>query len=99
MQGATSNEPTPSRGFQNRIHEAQQFAEQWKDEYISSDHLLLAFWKNGNEPFSIWKDSTRLSLKQIEETIKQIRGQRHMDSPTAESAYKPLKNILKTSLP
>lgn len=95
VQGSSANDPSPSRGFQNRIIEAQQLAQEWKDEYVSSDHLLLTFWKNGGEPFSSWKEGTRLSAKQIEAQIKQIRGSRHMDSPTAESSLQTLEKFTK----
>lgn len=95
VQGAAANDPSPSRGFQNRIMEAQQLAQEWKDEYVSSDHLLLTFWKNGGEPISSWKEVTRLTTKQIEAQIKQIRGSRHMDSPTAESSLQTLEKFTK----
>ena len=48
-------EPTPARSLQNRIADAQNIAQQWKDTYTSSDHFLMAYWKNGGEPFASWK--------------------------------------------
>lgn len=87
--------PNPSRSLQTRITDAQNIAQQWKDTYTSSDHFLISYWKNGIEPFSAWKQATGISLKQVEETIKQIRGDRHMDSPAAEASLQTLEKFCK----
>lgn len=90
-----SQQPQAARNLQNRLSEAQNIANEWGDSYISSDHLLLAYWKNAGEPFAEWKKRSSVSLKQIEELIKKIRGDRHMDSPTAESSMKTLEKYTK----
>ena len=87
--------PNGSRSLQSRIADAQSLAQKWNDTYTSSDHFLLSYWKNGGPPFSEWKHSTGISLQQLEETIKQIRGGRHMDSPSGESSLKTLEKYCK----
>lgn len=87
--------PAASRSLQERIAAAQNFAKQWKDSYVSSDHFLCAYWKSSGEPFASWKGRTGLNLKQIEEEIKKVRGDRHMDSPTAESSLQSLEKFCK----
>lgn len=87
--------PNPSRNLQSRITDAQNIAQQWNDTYTSSDHFLISYWKNGGEPFSSWKQATSISLKQLEEQIKKIRGNRHMDSPAAESSLQTLEKYCK----
>jgi len=87
--------PNTSRSLQSRIADAQSIAKKWNDTYTSSDHFLLSYWKNGNAPFSEWRQSTNISLNQLEDTIKQIRGDRHMDSPGAESSLKTLEKYCK----
>ena len=87
----TGQSPTASRGLQNRLHEAQSLAKEWNDSFVSADHLLYVFWKNGGEPFAKWKSSYKLTLNDIEKEIKKIRGERHMDSPTAESGLHALE--------
>ena len=87
--------PTTSRSLQNRIVDAQNIAQKWKDTYVSSDHFLLSYWQNGGEPFASWAKGTGISYKQLEETIKQIRGDRHMDSPSAESGLQTLEKYCK----
>lgn len=87
--------PSPARSLVNRINEANTLAKQWNDSYTSSDHFLVAYWKNGGEPFAAWKNQSGISLKQLEEQIKKIRGSRHMDSPSSESGLQTLEKYCK----
>jgi ATP-dependent Clp protease ATP-binding subunit ClpB len=87
--------PGASRNLGALIAEAEAIASQWKDTYTSSDHFLLAYWKIGKEPFSSWKNQTGISLKNVEDQIKSIRGSRHMDSPNAESSLQTLEKYCK----
>lgn len=91
----TQNPPSPSRDLSNRIADAQNIAEKWKDSYTSTDHFLMSYWKGGGEPFASWKNQTGISQKQIEEQIKKIRGDRHMDSPAAEASLQTLEKYCK----
>lgn len=90
-----SEPPKPSRDFQARIMEAQNFAHELGDSYISSDHFLLSYWKGGGEPFASWKKQTGISLQQLKALIIKVRGDRHMDSPTAEASMKSLEKFCK----
>lgn len=87
--------PAPSRSLQSRIADAQNIAQSWKDAYTSSDHFLLSYWKNGGDPFAKWKKTTTVSLQKLEEQIKKIRGDRHMDSPGAEANLQALDKYCK----
>src|SRR6202040_733286 len=93
--GPEKEPPSASRSLQSRIADAQNIAQSWKDSYTSSDHFLISYWKNGGDPFASWKKSTKLSLNQVEEQIKKIRGDRHMDSPGAESNLQALEKYCK----
>lgn len=87
--------PTPARNFSARVKEAQDFAKEWNDTYVSSDHFLLAYWKGAGEPFAGWKTKTGINLKELEAIIKKIRGDRHMDSPSSEASMKSLEKFCK----
>lgn len=87
--------PAASRTLQSRIADAEAIAKNWNDSYTSSDHFLVSYWKNGGEPFATWKKTTKLSINQLEEQIKKIRGDRHMDSPGAESNLQALEKYCK----
>lgn len=93
--GNGAQPPNVSRSLQSRIADAQSIAKQWNDTHVSSDHFLISYWKNGGEPFAQWKQATGISLKQLEETIKKIRGDRHMDSPSAEAGLQTLEKYCK----
>jgi len=90
-----AQQPTVARNLQSRISEAQNIAKEWKDTYTSSDHFLISYWKNGGEPFSSWKARTNITLQKLEENIKKIRGDRHMDSPAAEASMQTLEKYCK----
>ncbi|MBA3958647.1 MAG: AAA family ATPase [Parachlamydiaceae bacterium] len=93
--GQTMEPPNAGRSLQGRITEAQNLASKLHDTYTSSDHFLLAYWQNDNEPLSDWKRTSGITLKQLEEQIKKIRGDRHMDSPAAESSLQTLEKYCK----
>lgn len=93
--GGAPQAPATSRGLQNRIADAESLAQQWKDSYTSTDHFLISYWKNSVEPLSAWKQRSGITLKQLEDYIKKIRGDRHMDSPNAESTLKSLEKYTK----
>lgn len=91
----TSEPPPASRSLHGRITDAQQISAHWKDTYTSSDHFLMSYWKNGGAPFSTWKNQSGVNIKQLEEQIKKIRGDRHMDSPSAENNLQALEKYCK----
>ncbi len=91
----TPQQPQTSRSLQMRVADAQNMAQKMNDTYTSSDHFLLSYWKNGGEPFSSWKQATGIPFKNVEELIKKIRGDRHMDSPTAEASLQTLEKFCK----
>lgn len=90
-----TGEPQPSRGLQTIVNEAQSIAKSWSDTYTGSDHFLLAFWKHAGEPFKKWKETARLTQKELETTIRKIRGDRHMDSPNSEGSFQALEKYCK----
>jgi len=89
--GTTAQPPATSRNLQSRIADAQNVAQKWNDTYTGSDHFLDSYWQNGGDPFAQWKKDTGISIKQLEELIKKIRGNRHMDSPAAEASMQTLE--------
>jgi ATP-dependent Clp protease ATP-binding subunit ClpB len=93
--GGAAQPPATGRSLQSRIADAHNIAQSWKDSYIGSDHFLLSYWKNGGDPFAKWKKTTNVSVEKVEEQIKKIRGDRHMDSPGAESNLQALEKYCK----
>ncbi len=91
----TPQKPTLSPSLQSRVAEAQEIAKKWQDSYIGSDAFLFAFWKNAGEPFASWKKASKLSLKDVEQRILEIRKGTTMDSPNAEGNLKALDKYCK----
>ncbi len=87
--------PKVARDLQSRIVDAQNFAKELGDQYVSSDHFLLSFWKGAGEPFASWKKGIKLTLQDLKAMIKKVRGDRHMDSPSAEAGMKSLEKFCK----
>lgn len=87
--------PHASRNLAQRIAEAEKLAKEWNDAYVSADHFLVSYWKGGGEPISSWKSKSGISLKDLEDQIKRIRGDRHMDSPNAEAGLQTLEKYCK----
>lgn len=90
-----ADQPSPSSDLQNRINEASSLAQKWGDQYISTDHLLYAFWRGSGDPFKKWKETSSLSLSALEEEIKKIRGGSKMDSPSSEESLQGLEKFCK----
>lgn len=92
----SSQEPKPNYELSLFLKEAMELATSWKDSYVSSDHCLYLLWKGTFEPFNTWKKQLPLSLQQVKESIFNLRGNRHMDSPTSEQNIKSLEKFCKS---
>jgi len=85
--------PTLAGNLQSILSAAQNIANDWKDSYTSSDHFLLAFWQEGGEPLISWKKKSGITTDKLIAQIKKIRGDRHIESPTAESSLQALEKF------
>lgn len=90
-----SQGPEAGRSLQARINDAQNIANAWHDAYISSDHFLLAYWQNAAEPFSGWKQRSKISYKNVEAQVKKMRSGKSIDSPGAEASLQALEKYCK----
>ncbi len=88
-------QPTPSQSLQQLIYKAHSKSQQWQDSFLSADHFLMAFFENKTEPLYSQITNKKLTLKQIQEKIEEIRGGKKMDSPTAENNVKALEKYCK----
>ncbi|MEC7839144.1 MAG: AAA family ATPase [Chlamydiota bacterium] len=93
--GSSVQQPSAGKSLQTRITDAQNIAKNWNDTYTSSDHFLVSYWKSNEQPFANWKNATGISLKDLEQQIKKIRGDRRIDSPSAENQMQALEKYCK----
>ena len=87
---SSPGEPATTQSLQKLIQLADAQAKKWGDSYISSDHILYAAWKQDRELFN-----SHMTQEELEEKIMQMRGDQHMDSPTAETNIQALEKYCK----
>ncbi len=91
----TPGQPSPSSGLDQWLRQSFQIAQEWGDEYISADHLLLALFEHPVSPFEEHRKQAALTKAKALETVKNIRGSKKMSSPTAESQLQSLEKYAK----
>lgn len=87
--------PQISTLLQTILRQAQSIAQNWKDSYVTTEHLLLAFLQKGQDPIQPWLIDNNIDKSAIEQQVKKIRGNRRVDSPSAESGLQALEKYCK----
>ncbi len=77
--------------LQKLFDEAQKEAERLGDQYISTEHLLLALLQAGGDAGQMLAGQN-ITKDNIYAILKEIRGGHKVDSPNAESNYQALEN-------
>jgi len=72
------------------LQNAQNESKKMGDEYISVEHLLLAFLTNKN-PVSDVLSRQGAQYKEVLKVLADVRGTQRVDSPTPESKYQALE--------
>ena len=86
-----TGDPKMSYDLSLLFSNSKKIANNMKDKYVSSEHLILSLFDNPN---TIAKDIVRdfnLNKRKIEEVIKNIRGDNMSDSKNAEEKYEVLQ--------
>ncbi|MBQ5533612.1 MAG: AAA family ATPase, partial [Bacteroidales bacterium] len=83
-----------SNGAQKTIQKAIGILPEWKDEYVSMEHLLYGMLLAGDETSNLLKDSG-LTEKGLKQAIQELRKGSHVDSPNAENSYQALNRYAK----
>lgn len=87
--------PLFSQPLQAIIRKADNVKNMWKDSYIGSDHLFLAFVKEPTPPLSDFLKTTKLSYQEIEEVLKKQRGEKNLDAPSSEENLHAMEKYCK----
>jgi len=72
------------------IQLADQAAKQFKDEYISTEHLFLGLVESGSDAGKLIQ-KFNISTDAILQALKDVRGHATVDSPEPESSYQALE--------
>lgn len=76
---------------QKLFDEAEKEAERLKDQFISTEHILIALLQAGGEASQILA-AQNITRDNIYAILKDIRGNHKVDSQNAESNYQALEN-------
>ncbi len=79
---------TPEIG--NTLQSAERAANQFKDSYISTEHLLIALADSEDEVSHILK-RYKVTVDEILKALKDVRGNVKVDSPEPENSYQALE--------
>ena len=90
VKGASVSGQYLSNKTKEVFDKAQKEADDLGDEYISSEHILLAILQIPSESSDLLKESGA-QKSQILKVLKDVRGSQRVDDPNAESRYEALK--------
>src|SRR3990167_5705830 len=95
----SNNTPLPPQGgigqifmsqqMANVLGSAQKISKEFKDEFISTEHLLLGLLSN--KPLTRLLGNFEITQETIMRALKDIRGSQRVDSPEPESRYQALE--------
>ncbi len=88
--GESVAQPQPSQAALKVVSTAGTFAQEHGDDYVSTEHLLLALSKNDGKAGKILRDAGA-SDKKILKAIDDIRGDTKVTSPNPEATFKALE--------
>ena len=80
-----------SQTLQTAIDVAWKLVQQFEDEYLSIEHLLLAFFASKAEEMTAIKKKFGINEKLVSKTINEIRGNQKVTSQNPENTYEALK--------
>jgi ATP-dependent Clp protease ATP-binding subunit ClpB len=81
---------TASRQFERVIRRAYDEIQRFRDEYVSTEHLLLALLEEGGEATQILKQAG-VTTDDVLSALQQIRGGQRVTSDSPEATYEALE--------
>jgi ATP-dependent Clp protease ATP-binding subunit ClpB len=89
-QGATVSAPSSSRQLLTVINTAAQRAKRLEDEYVSTEHLLVALAADGGQAADLLK-AQGATPEALLDAFEKVRGHARVTSETPEDTYKALE--------
>lgn len=87
----SSQERYVSRTLRNVLDQAFQLAEKMKDEYVSTEHLLLAALESKQSGFPKIGAELGLTPDAVLKALQSVRGSQRVTDPSPEDKYETLK--------
>ncbi len=88
--GATASPPETSRPLLSALAAAGKRAEQMKDEYVSTEHLLVGLAAEGGQAATVLREAGA-DADALLAAFEQVRGHTRVTSPDPESTYQALE--------
>lgn len=83
-----------SQEMAKALQRAETIAKQFKDQYISTEHLLLGLADNRDDISSLLAEHG-VNVERLLQALKDVRGNVKVESPEPESAYQVLEKYAK----
>ncbi|WP_353947104.1 ATP-dependent chaperone ClpB [Streptomyces sp. HUAS MG91] len=90
--GSTVSPPQPSRDLLAVIADANERAKELGDEFLSTEHLLIALAAKGGAAGEVLTENGA-SAKKLAEAFARSRGGRRVTTPDPEGSYKALEKF------
>src|ERR1700738_5215615 len=94
VSGAAS-EPGLSSSMQKVLNDASKEAQDFKDEYVSTEHLLLALAQNKKDPAQMLLASLGATREAILQALTSVRGNQRVTDQNPEGKYQALDRYAK----
>lgn len=78
-----------SNAANNTLQKAQTFLKEFKDEFVSVEHILLGILASGDKTATLLKDQG-VTEKDLKKAIKDLRGDAKVTDQNAEATYQAL---------
>ncbi|NES83267.1 MAG: ATP-dependent chaperone ClpB [Moorea sp. SIO2B7] len=78
------------RSLDTLLDRAEQFRKQFDDDYISTEHFILAYAKDDRFGKALFQEFS-LNEKKVKEIIKQVRGSQKVTDQNPEGKYEALE--------
>ncbi|KAL8451591.1 hypothetical protein Emed_001940 [Eimeria media] len=83
------------RGLQQVLASAQRFKREFRDEYLSVEHLLLGLAAEDAKVLRPALQRQGVTFSKLREAVVEVRGKRRVDSKNPEAAYQALDRYSK----
>jgi ATP-dependent Clp protease ATP-binding subunit ClpB len=91
----SESEPGLSSSMQKVLNEASKEASDFKDEYVSTEHLLLALTHIKNDPVQLLLMSVGATRDAIFKALTSVRGNQRVTDQNPEGKYQALERYAK----
>ena len=81
----------PSRAFADVVRDADALARKLSDDYVSTEHLLLALARKGGPEVQGLFAARKLTPERLEAALAEVRGDRRVTSPDPEASFEALE--------